>query len=253
MVMPRGWIDGLILSNNGADQNNDIDIAPGASRDVNDDFDMVLDSTFTKRLDAAWAVGSNSGGLFTGAKAADTWYHFFLIRKDSDSTLDAGFDTSVSASNIPAGYTAFRRLGCIRTDVSSNILQFEQRSDWFMWLNPILDFSDLTIPITKLTIALDYVPTGITTRARVGGFIKSTIGTAISVAVFSTSATAGTGQVTGVITGTANDSDGGFDFICPTDTSAQIAAQVTNGVSTPVLKMDAFYVSSWEDHRGRNQ
>ena len=114
------------------DTDHDIKVDTGQCRASNAGVTsgmMVLDSVLTKQIDAAWAVSDDAGGMFTGAVAADTKYYFFLIRKDSDSTVDAGFDTSSAAANIPAGYTLYRQIGFVTTDGSSNILPFKRYDD----------------------------------------------------------------------------------------------------------------------------
>src|SRR2546421_623483 len=73
MPMPRGHISGLVMSNTGADTTNGIDIAAGACRDSTDAYDLRLASSLTKKINSPWAVGSNSGGLDTGAIANTTY------------------------------------------------------------------------------------------------------------------------------------------------------------------------------------
>ncbi len=138
---PKGYLYGLTLSNNSTDANKDIDFASGDCTDTTGAYLMSLGSTFVKQLDAAWAVGTAAGGLFTGSVAADTTYHCFLIRKDSDGSIDTGFDTSVTAANIPTGYTAYRRVGSIITNSSSNILGFFQTGNEFLLKAVISDWS----------------------------------------------------------------------------------------------------------------
>ena len=145
-------ISGLTLSNNTGDSDHDIDIAVG---EVDG---MELSSILTKQIDAAWAAGDDAGGLFSGTVAADTWYSLFLIKKDSDGSIDAGFDTSVSAENIPTGYTAYRYIGSVLTDSSSNILPFTQYGDWFFWVTPILDINNATISTTSALYVLSAPP-----------------------------------------------------------------------------------------------
>jgi hypothetical protein len=98
---------------------------------------LTLAAAMGKRLDAAWAAGGTPGatvgGLFTGVKAISTWYAVHLIRHVASGAIDAGFDTSAIAANRPDGWTAFRRLGWIRTDGAGNILAFEQHgADFFL-------------------------------------------------------------------------------------------------------------------------
>jgi hypothetical protein len=73
-------IRGLTLSNNGSDATNDIDVAAGNTAADTDGGPLILPAVITKRLDAAWAVGTNQGELDTGA-IANTTYHVWLIRR----------------------------------------------------------------------------------------------------------------------------------------------------------------------------
>jgi hypothetical protein len=132
-TVPIGYLSGLTLSNNGTDAAHDIDIATGTATDSTGTYALTLASALTKQLDAAWAVGNNAGGLFSGSIAGATWYHVFLIRKDSGGSIDAGFDTSVTAANIPTGYTAYRRIGSIFTNATPNIIAFTQWGSQFSW------------------------------------------------------------------------------------------------------------------------
>jgi hypothetical protein len=115
---------------NGADADHDINFRVGKITDSTG-LRPIISAPITKRLDAAWAVGIASGGLFSGTISADTTYHCFLIVRDSDGLVDAGFDVDPAAANIPTGYTTFRRIASIYTDASANIVQFFQRGDRF--------------------------------------------------------------------------------------------------------------------------
>ena len=138
---PSGHIHGLTLSND-VDADHDITIAIGNAVDSNNDLSLELTASLTKQIDVAWAAGDNAGGRFPAAAVAiDTWYHVFLIKKDSDGTTEAGFDTSVTAVNIPAGYTAYRRIGSVLTDGSANIIAFKQVGNEFIWELPIRDYT----------------------------------------------------------------------------------------------------------------
>ena len=153
-MLGSGVVWGLELSNNATDPDHDVDIAVGAAVDTTLAYGLALTSAFVKEIDAAWAAGTAAGGLFTGTVAASTWYHVFLIRKDSDGSLDAGFDASVTAANIPAGYTAYCRLGSVVTDASSNVVPFHQVKDMVYWKSPALDL-DQAISSTATDYALD--------------------------------------------------------------------------------------------------
>jgi len=179
--LPLNYISGLLTSNNSTDALHDIDIATGICRDSTDTYSLELTSAFTKQLDATWAVGTAAGGLFSGSIAANTWYHVFIIRKDSDGSIDAGFDTSVSAANIPTGYTYYRRIGSVLTDGSSQILAFTTFELAGSAVETLLDApvsESVTTGNTTGELLTITVPLGIKTRAIVN-YLLSYSGTMI--------------------------------------------------------------------------
>lgn len=159
--MPRGYIDGLILSNNTGDANNDIDISPGSCRDSTDQVDIILDSGTTKQLDAAFAEGVGAGGLDTGSKANSTWYHVFAIKRLDTGDVDALFSASATDPTMPSNYTAKRRIGAVMTNGSGNILAFVQEGDEFIWDSAKTDVSAAATPNNSKNLATMTVPTGI--------------------------------------------------------------------------------------------
>jgi len=224
----NGYITGLTLSNNAIDLNNDIDIAIGkCASDAGEK--LSLDSVLTKQLDAIWAIGSDAGGLFSGAKAINTWYHVFLIKKDSDGTIDAGFDTSVTALNIPAGYTAYRRIGSVLTDAAGNITPFIQHGDYFNWLLPQYDLgSSLT------TARVEHVfssPLGIDTLVRIDVSAIDTSTAATRLRVYSPYAdddVVNDGNATfNAYVGTTQGSNAGFQVEILTNKLSQVSLRVS--------------------------
>ena len=136
--LPAGYIYGLETAS-AADTDHDVTIAIGKCRDFDDTTVLELTAPMTKRIDATWLAGDTNGGLFSGSVAADTEYFLFLIRKDSDGTIDAGWDTDIDAANIPTGYTAYRRIRWYKTDSGSNFLGTVQYNDKFLYIDVILD------------------------------------------------------------------------------------------------------------------
>lgn len=128
-IWAPGTLRGLELS---LDTATSIGIAAGNCRngDSGQPFNMTLAAAITKTF-SNFAAGSGNGGLDTGTIAANTWYHVHLIRKDADGTLDAVISLSATAPTMPAGYTARRRLGAIRTNASSQVTPFTQVGDDF--------------------------------------------------------------------------------------------------------------------------
>jgi hypothetical protein len=166
----RGHISGILPTNNASDANNDIDFGVGEAVDSTGTYLMKLASTMTKRLDATWAAGTNQGGLFSGAKANSTWYHCHVIRKTSDGTIDAGFDTSVTAANIPTGYGAYRHVFSVRTNSSGNIEAFVAYEDGggglkVYWTSPTLDIDLANTLTTTARTDTIHVPTGYAVEA----------------------------------------------------------------------------------------
>lgn len=120
---PPDYLSGLTLSQ-AADADHDITVAVGSARSDADDGNIDLTSAITKQLDAAWAEGTNAGGLPSGVTlSGDEWLYFFVIGKD-DGTVDAGFDDNAAATNLLAdasAYNYYRHVGTVYLNASSNI------------------------------------------------------------------------------------------------------------------------------------
>jgi len=136
------YIDGFQLSND-TDTAHDILVGVGTARDNADAVMIKLATAIAKQIDVNWAAGDDAGGFPSGLTlTADTWYHVFAIHNTALGTIDAGFDTSLTATNLlsdATGYSAFRLVGSVLTDSSSNILNFIQSGEYFYWKDPILD------------------------------------------------------------------------------------------------------------------
>lgn len=147
----------VVISNNATDANNDIDFSAGVAWDKVNLRPMTL-TAMTKRLDASFAAGDAAGGLFSGTKAANTWYYCFVIRKISDGTIDCGFDTSKTAANIPAGYSGYRRVGAVLTDPMGNILAFFWQGHDVRYKTNILDVNVTTHVTSAVSRAMTAPP-----------------------------------------------------------------------------------------------
>jgi len=165
--LPRGYLSGMGLSN-ATDTAHDITVAVGEVRDNANAVDIVLASAMTKRIDATWASGSGNGGLASGVSiATNTWYHVHAIVVSG--SVDIGFDTSVTAANLVANNSAsaFRRIGAVLTDGSSNILNFIQDGDEFIFKAQIVNINATAIGTSRVTQAVS-TPLGVQTRAILG-------------------------------------------------------------------------------------
>ncbi len=155
----KGYLFDLTMSN-AADAVNDITVAAGEATDESGQMVMVLAAAITKRLDAAWAVGDNAGGLNTGAEAANTWYEVHLIKRQDTGVVDVMFTTTANRATLPTNYTHQRRIGWIRNDGSSNILAFTQIGDYFTLTTQINDVA-ATATGTATAVTLTVPPNSI--------------------------------------------------------------------------------------------
>ncbi len=218
-------IKGLVPSN-GTDADHDIDLAAGVTPSSDGTQILRLAAVLVKQIDVAFAAGTNAGGMFTGAVAADTVYHAFLIRRDSDGLIDSGFDTSVTAANIPAGWTAFKRIYSLITDSSSNIIGFfaSETSGGgleFLWLDPPLDVDDSSSDSTAETRTLT-VPTGYRVTANMNAYSKKPN--------YLSSLDVNDEPASDAVAPLANTHDDGFNHVSVrTNTSAQIRSRAFSG------------------------
>lgn len=118
----KSSIQGLTYSNNVSDATNDIDIAAGVATDSTAAYSMALAASITKRLDAAWAVGTNQGGLDTGS-IGNSDYYIHLIARPDTGVVDVLYSLSATAPTMPANYTYRRLIGWFKR-VGGTIVAF---------------------------------------------------------------------------------------------------------------------------------
>ena len=162
----RDHISGLAIAND-SDAAHDINFPIGECADSTNVQMLHVDSALVKQIDANWAAGTGAGGFPSGLTlTANTWYHLFVIGVPATGVVDAGFDTSTSATNLIADaptYTLFRRVGSVLTDSSSNILGFtstEMGGGGLLveWDDPSLDFDSTTVTTSATNATLSTPP-----------------------------------------------------------------------------------------------
>lgn len=146
-VLNSGYLNGLTVSVNVGDPTNDIDIAAGtAAEEGVANPDLMTLVAMTKRLDAAWAVGTNQGMRATGVAIADGTYHIFEIKRPDTQVVDIAADTSITGANIAANtnvaYTQKRRIFSI-TRVAGVIRPFDQNGDIVKYRSGVLAQSSI--------------------------------------------------------------------------------------------------------------
>src|SRR5262249_51648505 len=115
-----------------------------------------------------WAVGSGNGALDAGAIAANTWYSVHLIKRADTGVVDVLLSLSPTAPTLPTNYTMFRRLGSMRTNVSSQWTPFVQLGDEFLWVTPVADVNTSALGTTATLFTLS-VPPGVQVTSRIRG------------------------------------------------------------------------------------
>lgn len=240
--VPEGYFSGFLLANNASSPNTTIDVGAGVARSFDNTVDIKLTGTFRGILQSsgAWAAGDNQNKLDTGARANNTWYSVFAIRKTSDGTADILFSLSATAPTMPSGYAGFRRISSIRTDGSGNILGFINVGNRFVYKTPIIDMA--TAPITVRAPYVMKVPTGVRVLAQIGiqgaggdlsYWIAETDGGAIPSSMYY-----------GVLTGSGDDRGGQAHHVM-TNTSGQVLLET--GPSVPAFNVSAL---GWTEIRG---
>ena len=128
LVMPD-FVRGLVPNPNAALPLVNLDISAGDARFGGKYVSFAGIST--KRLNAAWSVGSGGGFLDTGAVAASKTYHVYVLRKLSDITVGdfvASLSNTSAGVTVPSGWEILPngRIGSILTNASSQIVGFKQ-------------------------------------------------------------------------------------------------------------------------------
>lgn len=159
----RGYIAGLILSNDGGGPTTTVDISAGEA--TSDDHTIrMYSSVVWAKTTAAWAAGNGNGGLDTGAVADNTWYHVFMIQTAA-GLEDFILTTTVVGPVMPATYVVKRRIGSVLTDGSGHIIAFIQDGDYFRWKASVADVTATNPGTAAVTAVLASVPLGINVQA----------------------------------------------------------------------------------------
>jgi len=165
---PTPPVYGLTISNDTSSPNSVIDIAPGGASDTTVFQYIRLGSSIKKAVNTAWAVGSGNGSLDTGSIAANSAYHVHLIVNPTTGIVDALTSLSYSNPTLPSGYTKFSPIGAIMTDGSSNVRQFVQYENEFLYVTGIVDFDGNPAAVSLKTLT---VPTGLKVNALFRGMM----------------------------------------------------------------------------------
>jgi hypothetical protein len=155
-----------VTLSNGTDIDHDIDFTAGNFQ-FNDGTGQATVSALTKKIDEAWVIGDNQGGLDMGTVAANATYHMFAIHNPTSVVSDFLFSLSATSPTLPAGFTKKTRIASLKTNVTSNILPgkylFKKDGSYhFEFNSKITNSTSLPSGLTNVTIS---TPSGIEVEA----------------------------------------------------------------------------------------
>ena len=101
-------------------------------------LELLAASTRTVQSSGAFTHAATGSGLLTGARAANTWYYIFLLRRNSDGAVCVAFDTTFNCANRPSTHSHYRRVGQFVTDANAEVWAYSQYGNEF-WLNTSID------------------------------------------------------------------------------------------------------------------
>lgn len=236
----------IIISNNGTDANNDIDFATG-NFPFSDGTGIATLSAITKRLDAAWAAGTNQGGLDTSTKASSTWYHCYAIYNPTTQVADAIFSTNATSPTLPSGYTKFKRVGSILTDSASNLRAFNQTNNYFNFVYPISSVTSATQLAATETLRTIATPLGLKTKAMFSFVAGTSSAGSAYLKAYSADITSSTIPNTDGQIYVSNGVAAGAGYVeAITNTASQIKTNAVNLSGTPNMAI-AITVNGWQD------
>lgn len=228
----------ITIANNTTDADNDIDFTAGNFQ-FDDNSGEALASAMTKRLDASWTAGTNQGGLDTGTKQANTWYHCYAIYNPTTQVSDFIFSANATNPTLPSGFTKYKYLGSVLTNVSGNIIAFRQTGNYFEWKSVVLDQSINPVSATRTNITIS-VPLGISCLAVIRAGVWANNAADFTLNLLSTYndeliPIAGDGRTADSDIGSDNNYINTTNLLIQSNTSSQISYRASSGgaVSVP--------------------
>lgn len=273
--LPRGWIDGLTLSNDTTDATNDIAIAAGVARSTvrivdgaasnlsRDQIDLELPVGVIKQLDVAFAPanydpegyseGGRSGGK-SSSSISDTTWHVLLVGGAGLQT-DVVLHDSATQSSILAemqkigGYTAYRNIGSIPRE-SSALIGFKQHQNRFRRTVMVSSVSVANPGTSAVTRTLN-VPIGLEVIAEIAVSLSNSTSPAIQLLLSALDEvdTAPSGSVYSIIVSAGAAYTGAGQFQIKTNTSGQIRSRLSASGASDALNISTV---GWIHPRGQN-
>jgi hypothetical protein len=244
---PRGHLWGMQTGNDPADSANDIFVTPGICRDSTDTYDIKLSTQLVKRLDAAWAAGTNQGGRDGSALAAGSWHAFVIYNPTTNAAEVILGNNYAGPSPLPSGYTAWRRVGSftrvgsintVRTDIGNN--------DYFFLPTPSPEMADgLFNPSMVGTFTMAGIPkTGRPTLVHCSVRMHNTLGASAIIVRHPTQQNAPSSTVW---VGTANITNANAGMTLLLNENSEYVVFVASSPTTSVTHVWVDLLGWWDD------
>ena len=237
VATPTHYLAGLTMSLSVASTSS-VDVAPGHARGTGNPVILKGPMSAVIQSSGSWTEGNGSNKLDTGGRAANTWYHLFIMRKLVGGEADLLFSASLGSAIVPTGFEIVRRIGSVKTDNLGRIIPFINLGRRFIWVSPIKDASGVLLNAASSTTLTLTVPPEVRTLARVDGgftgagttmYLRPTDGTPQAISyVTSNSAAALAAWGVGPSINTSDVDLGAFSFEVLTDTAAAVVMQTHN-------------------------
>lgn len=113
--------------------------------DINADLLSVEDIVLESVNLTVDITASDDDGLDTGTEASDTWYSIWVVTNDDGSSISSLLSVSTTTPTLPSGKTKKRRVGWTRNNASSNLFDFIQYGENYMYRERGVDLRTLSI------------------------------------------------------------------------------------------------------------
>lgn len=151
-----------------------VEIGPGACRSFDNAMNLVVSSTLHRTATAQWVTAATGGGRALAATLGNKQTYHFFVFKTAASTIDIGFDTVLTASNLMARASAthYRRVGSFQTGTGGSFGSHSQLHGYVRFHDGAVDANaTFTATVGNATTPFHSrilrIPTGLKLRAKV--------------------------------------------------------------------------------------
>lgn len=134
--MPKRYRSGFGMSINAASPANTVDVAPGVARGSGNSVELLSTMSGVLQSAGAWSPGTGGNKLDAAARAPNSWYHRFILRRIAGGEADLLFSLSLAPA-VPVGYEIIMRAGSVLTGADGNVVPFIDVGRERFWSAPI--------------------------------------------------------------------------------------------------------------------